>query len=124
MIARVNAARHRAGPSDARPDRPHGLSQRSGYLSAMESLGQLTAAEQEHFEERAAIVEYLTGWPRPMAEAEARRALGERRWWLTMNTAPGRAARADARTPGIARSALGKLSGRTRVDPRRRSSCS
>jgi hypothetical protein len=52
----------------------------------MESLGQLTAAEKEHFEERAAIVEYLADWPRPIAEAEARRALGERRWLQTMAT--------------------------------------
>ena len=54
----------------------------------MESLGYLTAAEEEHFEERAAIVEHLAGWPRPMAEAEARRALGERRWRLTVNVTP------------------------------------
>ena len=45
----------------------------------MESLGLLTTAEREDFEERAAIVEYLAGWPRPIAEAEARRALGESR---------------------------------------------
>jgi hypothetical protein len=49
----------------------------------MESLGQLTAAEREQFEERAAIVEFLAGWPRPIAEAEARRILGERRWLET-----------------------------------------
>ena len=50
------------------------------YAPDMESLGRLTTAEKECFEERAAIVEYLAGWPRPIAEAEARRTLGEHRW--------------------------------------------
>ena len=84
----------------------------------MESLGYLTAAEEEHFEE-AAIVEHLAGWPRPMAEAEARRALGERRWRLTVNVTPDRAALADTSISGIPQWAEGKPSGRTRVRLRR-----
>jgi hypothetical protein len=85
----------------------------------MESLGYLTAAEEEHFEERAAIVEYLTGWPRPMAEAEARRALGERRWWVSMNRAPERAARTDPQFAGVAASGEGEPAGGAHVRPRR-----
>jgi len=36
--------------------------------------------ELEFFEERAAIGEFDGGWPRPVAESEARRALDHRRW--------------------------------------------
>lgn len=36
--------------------------------------------EHEAFEERAAIVEFDGGWPRPIAEAEARRMIGMQRW--------------------------------------------
>ena len=36
--------------------------------------------EREFFEERAAIGEYEGGCPRPIAEAEASRALEHRRW--------------------------------------------
>jgi len=38
--------------------------------------------EREFFEERAAIGEYEGCWPRPIAEAEATRALEHRRWQL------------------------------------------
>lgn len=37
-------------------------------------------AEQERLEERAAILEYEAGWPRVIAESEARRALAHDRW--------------------------------------------
>ncbi len=46
----------------------------------MESLGDLSELEQELFEERAAIAEYDARMPRPIAEAEARRAVGQLRW--------------------------------------------
>lgn len=46
----------------------------------MESLGDLSHEERELFEERAAIAEYDGGMPRPIAEAEARRAVGHLRW--------------------------------------------
>lgn len=46
----------------------------------MESLGDLSEDEQELFEERAAVAEYDGGMPRPIAEAEARRAVGQLRW--------------------------------------------
>jgi len=39
-----------------------------------------TEAEQEHFEERAAIAEYLAEFPRVIAESEATRAVGYARW--------------------------------------------
>lgn len=42
---------------------------------------QMTAAELENFEERAAIVEFDHGWPRPVAEAEARRSVMQARWF-------------------------------------------
>jgi len=45
----------------------------------MDGVGAMTEDEHELFEERAAIVEFDTGWPRPIAEAEARRAVGARR---------------------------------------------
>jgi hypothetical protein len=47
----------------------------------MESLGDLSEDERELFEERAAIAEYDGGMPRPIAEAEARRAVGHLRWY-------------------------------------------
>ncbi len=42
--------------------------------------------ESEFFEERAAIGEFDGGWPRPIAESEARRALDYRRWETGMNS--------------------------------------
>ena len=38
--------------------------------------------EKEYFEERAAIGEFDGGWPRPIAEAEAQRALDHHRWQI------------------------------------------
>lgn len=49
----------------------------------MESLGDLSEYERELFEERAAIAEFDGGIPRPIAEAEARRAVGYLRWQLS-----------------------------------------
>lgn len=49
----------------------------------MESLGDLSEYEREFFEERAAIAEFDGGMPRPIAEAEARRAVGHLRWKLS-----------------------------------------
>jgi hypothetical protein len=34
----------------------------------------LSEAERELFDERAAILEYVAGWPRPIAESDAFRA--------------------------------------------------
>ena len=46
----------------------------------MDGIGTMTELERETFEERAAIVEFDAGWPRPIAEAEARRLIGASRW--------------------------------------------
>jgi len=46
-------------------------------------------AEQEHFEERAAIAEYLAGYPRAIAESEASRAVGHARWINGARGSPG-----------------------------------
>ena len=43
----------------------------------------MTDGEREDFEERAAIVEFEHGWPRPIAEAEAQRAVMRARWLST-----------------------------------------
>ncbi len=50
------------------------------YGFSMDGIGHMTENEQEWFEERAAIAEFDCGWPRPIAEAEARRMIGARRW--------------------------------------------
>ena len=47
----------------------------------MHGLGTLDPAEQEAFEERAAIAEFDGGMSRPVAECEATRMIGEMRWW-------------------------------------------
>jgi len=70
----------------------------------MDGIGLMTDDEREMFEERAAIVEYDSGWPRPIAEAEARRALGARRW---IEAAVG--ARGETCLPGQQRPAIGNL---------------
>jgi hypothetical protein len=64
----------------------------------MDGIGHMTENEQEWFEERAAIAEFDGGWPRPIAEAEARRMIGAWRWL-----------KADLRTgtPGAHSSAAG-----------------
>ncbi len=41
---------------------------------------EVTEDECENFEERAAIVEYEAGWPRPIAESEALRSIAQARW--------------------------------------------
>jgi hypothetical protein len=46
----------------------------------MDGIGRMRPGEHEAFEERAAIVEFDGGWPRPIAEAEARRMIGMQRW--------------------------------------------
>ncbi len=51
----------------------------------MDGIGPMTDDERELFEERAAIAEFEAGWPRPIAEAEARRAVGVKRWFLAGN---------------------------------------
>lgn len=50
------------------------------YVLDMDGIGRMRPDEHEAFEERAAIVEFDGGWPRPMAEAEARRMIGMCRW--------------------------------------------
>jgi len=50
------------------------------YRAWMDGVGAMTEIEKENFEERAAIVEFDAGWPRPIAEAEARRLIGATRW--------------------------------------------
>jgi len=70
----------------------------------MDGIGLMTDDERELFEERAAIVEFDSGWPRPIAEAEARRAVGARRW-----IEGGHAARGEACLPGQPRLAIANL---------------
>jgi len=52
------------------------------YTAVMDGIGRMTENEREQFEERAAIVEFEGGWPRAIAEAEAKRILGRCRWHL------------------------------------------
>jgi hypothetical protein len=40
----------------------------------------LSSAEKERMDERAAILEFDAGWPRVIAESEARRSLAHERW--------------------------------------------
>jgi len=40
----------------------------------------LSTAETERMDERAAILEFDAGWPRVIAESEARRSLAHERW--------------------------------------------
>lgn len=40
----------------------------------------LSEAERELFDEPAAILEYMAGWPRPIAESDAIRQVLYRRW--------------------------------------------
>lgn len=40
----------------------------------------LSIGEREHLDERAAILEFDAGWPRVIAESEARRAIARQRW--------------------------------------------
>ncbi len=47
----------------------------------MHGLGNLSPAEREAYEERAAIAEYDGGMARPVAEREATRMIAEIRWW-------------------------------------------
>ena len=49
------------------------------YVPPMDGVGPMTETEREWFEERAAIAEFDAGWPRPIAEAEARRIIGASR---------------------------------------------
>ncbi len=66
----------RIGHSHLQAHRPsHLLSLYSGM-----ALMPGSEEEREFLEERAAIGEYEGGWPRPIAEAEALRALEHRRW--------------------------------------------
>ena len=67
------------------PENRHGALQRSsrGYLPQMPQLPQPKASarrvltdQEEEFEERAAIIEYDGGLPRPLAEFLARRGRG------------------------------------------------
>jgi len=51
----------------------------------MDGVGPMTETETERFEERAAIVEFEAGWPRPVAEAEARRIIGAWRWFSALS---------------------------------------
>lgn len=51
----------------------------------MDGIGPMSDDEREMFEERAAIVEFECAWPRPIAEAEARRAVGAHRWLALAN---------------------------------------
>jgi hypothetical protein len=44
----------------------------------MESLCTPTESGREAFQERAAIVESETGWPKSIAKGNARRMIGER----------------------------------------------
>lgn len=37
-------------------------------------------AQREHMDERAAILEFEAGWPRAIAESEARRWAAQQRW--------------------------------------------
>jgi len=55
------------------------------YISVMDGVGTMTETETERFEERAAIVEFEAGWPRPVAEAEARRIIGAWRWFSALS---------------------------------------
>lgn len=55
----------------------------------MDGIGFMSDDEREMFEERAAIVEFDSGWPRPIAEAEARRMVGARRWLHLANRDAG-----------------------------------
>lgn len=67
----------------------------------MESLGDLSEDERELFEERAAIAEYDGGMPRPIAESEARRAVGYLRWFRSSSGQhKGDPRRKAPRTPG------------------------
>lgn len=40
----------------------------------------ISSAEKERMDERAAILEFDAGWPRVIAESEARRSLAHERW--------------------------------------------
>lgn len=66
-----------------------------GQTPVMDGIGAMTDDERERYEERAAIAEFDNGWPRPIAEAEARRSIGQRRWLLEQH----RAAESRSRRP-------------------------
>jgi hypothetical protein len=58
----------------------HLMNYRRLYGLSVDGVGRMRFDEHEAFEERAAIVEFDGGWPRPIAEAEARRMIGMQRW--------------------------------------------
>lgn len=51
--------------------------------------GENDEAQIEHLAERAAILEFEAGWPRAIAESEARRWAAQRRWTQGARAATG-----------------------------------